>query len=294
MENRQLKRIVHNDVPQVSISSLPAVIKFFQKNSSTSETWDSNYGIDNLAYTFDLPDEAYVTGATGSYSELKYILTKLLYPTVSRTYLTENFYIYEIPDYSNQAMTPGYVDFVPLVYYAGKKIPQKYIGTIRSYTKKVVYLLISKEIDEVIDDIDIIISYKFYAETTSGTESLKTISANTDGTFTIKISDNGYYSGNETLRIYDSTGMEISNRYYTTIDNTNNSTYRLNTQHEYYKRLYNNKYNYSTTNKTYNNIYQSIDFTIIIDPYITSLTKIQYKFSNDGPRYFYLTGNGTT
>lgn len=70
------------------------------------------------------------------------ILNNKKNPTFTREYFLKNYYVIEIPDYSHQSMSYGYRDFVPHVYYDGRKIWQKYVGTIRQYSKKVMWIVI--------------------------------------------------------------------------------------------------------------------------------------------------------
>lgn len=82
--------------------------------------------------------------------KFKYIedkITSMKCPTFSRRFLSDNFFIYEIPDYSRQAMTPGFSDMVVVIYTTkGYKIPQRYIGMIKSYTQEMCYVLVDKSI----------------------------------------------------------------------------------------------------------------------------------------------------
>lgn len=82
--------------------------------------------------------------------KFKYIdnkITSMKCPTFSRRFLSDNFFIYKIPDYSRQAMTPGFSDMVVVIYTTkGYKIPQRYVGMIKSYTQEMCYVLVDKSI----------------------------------------------------------------------------------------------------------------------------------------------------
>ena len=82
--------------------------------------------------------------------KFKYIedkITSMKCPTFSRRFLADNFFIYAIPDYSRQAMTPGFSDMVVVIYTTeGRKVPQRYIGMIKSYTQDICYVLVDKSI----------------------------------------------------------------------------------------------------------------------------------------------------
>lgn len=85
--------------------------------------------------------------------KFKYIedkITSMKCPTFSRRFLVDNFFIYEIPDYSRQAMTPGFSDMVVVIYTTeGRKVPQRYIGMIKSYTQAMCYVLVDKSIQKL-------------------------------------------------------------------------------------------------------------------------------------------------
>lgn len=70
-------------------------------------------------------------------------LEQLTLPTFSRSYFLDNRYIIlQITDYGHQAMSPGFRDFVPMVFVDGKKIWQKYIGIIRQYSQRKAFIVI--------------------------------------------------------------------------------------------------------------------------------------------------------
>lgn len=85
--------------------------------------------------------------------KFKYIedkITSMKCPTFSRRFLADNFFIYAIPDYSRQAMTPGFSDMVVVIYTTeGRKVPQRYIGMIKSYTQEMCYVLVDKSIQKL-------------------------------------------------------------------------------------------------------------------------------------------------
>lgn len=70
-------------------------------------------------------------------------LEQLTLPTFSRSYFLDNRYIIlQITDYGHQAMSPGFRDFVPMVFVDGQKIWQKYIGIIRQYSQRKAFIVI--------------------------------------------------------------------------------------------------------------------------------------------------------
>lgn len=131
--------------------SLPALINLVQyntkENTSGEVNKDDSVGTmanNMFAFAIDLP---YIDKkpATNSFRILDNLFSQLRYPTISRTHLEEMFYIFEIPDYGHQALSPYYQDFMVMMFREdGTKILQKYIGHIRSYYNKTMYILVDK------------------------------------------------------------------------------------------------------------------------------------------------------
>jgi hypothetical protein len=65
---------------------------------------------------------------------------------VSKEYIEENFWVYNIPtDYGHQSLSPGFDDFIPVCYdNDGYKIPQHFIAYITNYTSKETFVIIPK------------------------------------------------------------------------------------------------------------------------------------------------------
>lgn len=91
------------------------------------------------------------------------------YPTFRKRDILSRFYIIEISDYGNQSLSHGYRDFVPHIYFNGKKLWNRYVGLIRHYSNHSVYILIDKNENnlsipdfstETIKKIDIRICFK--------------------------------------------------------------------------------------------------------------------------------------
>jgi hypothetical protein len=103
---------------------------------------------------------------------------------VSSKYLFDNFWIYKIPDFGNQSLSPGLTDFVPMCYLSsnGKKLPQNRIAYIKDYNTKQTYILINKE-NETSFNISVIIDYRSQI-TKESTPTMKLISTkNSNGQF---------------------------------------------------------------------------------------------------------------
>ena len=87
------------------------------------------------------------------------------FPTFRRDDLEKRFWILQIPDYGHQSMSAFYRDFVPHVYFDGKKVWQKYVGMIRQYSQRAAYILIDREANisiPIIEDGDKKRRYKYF------------------------------------------------------------------------------------------------------------------------------------
>lgn len=80
-----------------------------------------------------------------SFYRIYSILQSLKDPTISRKFIDESFYLLRIADYSHQAMSAGFTDFVPLVFINGCKIQQRHVGMLKVYATRECYILIDKE-----------------------------------------------------------------------------------------------------------------------------------------------------
>ena len=167
-----MKPIILNNITAMSSAdvekSLPVAISLVEYSSnlgnekSTLECLrnDDDHNNDNhnkgtlgnmfLSYSIDCKHGRINPEARANELKFKYIedkITSMKCPTFSRRFLTDNFFIYKIPDYSRQAMTPGFSDMVVVIYTTrGYKIPQRYIGMIKSYTQDICYVLVDKSI----------------------------------------------------------------------------------------------------------------------------------------------------
>ena len=66
------------------------------------------------------------------------------FPKFSKEQLLMRYIILNVPDVGQEAKSLGYRDFVPQVWYRGKKLWQIYVGLIRNYTSKTAYILIPR------------------------------------------------------------------------------------------------------------------------------------------------------
>jgi hypothetical protein len=82
---------------------------------------------------------------------------------ISKEYLVANFWIYQIPDFGNQSLSPGFEDFITLAFDEnGYKLPQSRVAYIKNYTTKEVYMLLDKSFYPTEINLDIAIEEKNY------------------------------------------------------------------------------------------------------------------------------------
>ena len=155
-------------------SLLDALIK--KKNSNDKYTGFGNFG--NLKFDFSI-DCAHrplkIDEENGKEIDINYesenmqwinsICHHSKFPTFRRDDLEKRFWILQIPDYGHQSMSAFYRDFVPHVYFDGKKVWQKYVGMIRQYSQRAAYILIDREANisiPIIEDGDKKRKYKYF------------------------------------------------------------------------------------------------------------------------------------
>jgi hypothetical protein len=143
---------------------------------------------------------------TDNFAILKNICTNMRDPTISKDWIFNNFYVFEIPDYGNQSMSKTFVDFVPQCFYDPEhldapttcvKIKSSYIGMIRSYTQKTAYVLIDKSKYTAYPLSTIIIRCVF-KNNLENNYSITTTTKNDNNTFSLTITpDSAVYFQNE-------------------------------------------------------------------------------------------------
>lgn len=140
--------------------SLPVLIQLVQNISkwdsvngvtSTSVITNKSYdprrpgtiGNYNYAFTIEVPNISSSEMSPNFYNLWNTLSTDKS-PKISKHELFNRFLVFKIPDYGNQTLSLGMLDFIPFCYYKGYKIGQDKIGMIRSFTTKEVYLLLDK------------------------------------------------------------------------------------------------------------------------------------------------------
>lgn len=134
-------------------SHFPEFIRYFQYNPKSPNPYDGsknskNGSIGNGAYAY-LVDCMHKCLANADepdgFKKLIDTLRTYRSPLISRDFIFNYFYIVEIPDFSHEAMTQGYNDFVVYLFNPnGSKIPQRFIGLIKEYSSRRCFILIDK------------------------------------------------------------------------------------------------------------------------------------------------------
>lgn len=154
-------------------SSLPITMHFAQYNSGALSVFDISGNTKEItgtiadkmvAFSIDCRHKCIKESAEdASFASIIKILKNLKDPTIGRNFISRSFYILDIDDYSHQAMTAGFTDFVPMVFINGYKVQQRHVGLLKVYTTRHCYILIDKtSISDWVDkqsslDINIII-----------------------------------------------------------------------------------------------------------------------------------------
>lgn len=147
-----------------STSSLPIVIQLVQTTYNSDQVENQSPGIfgpGNMAFIIDLPKTSEITvysqdGSTTynvkcpNIKKIRDVMNVYRLLKFSKAEFFSQFYIYEIPDYGNQSLTPGFLDFFPIVFYKTdddiqQKVLQNSIGIIKSYYNKKAYIIIDKD-----------------------------------------------------------------------------------------------------------------------------------------------------
>lgn len=146
--------------------SMPPIVRFYQydnlsqtKNTSldltdltipNSTLLAGSFGNQGFDFTVYFP----IIQGMGENSNIKWLFKRVLPHTtepvntynqvVSKKDIFDKFYVIEIPDYGAQANSPFFTDFTTHIYIGRRKLWQKHICFIKSYSRRKVYILIDK------------------------------------------------------------------------------------------------------------------------------------------------------
>ena len=113
------------------------------KTNQYEPTRPGTIGRYNYAFSIEVPN-INPSELSPNFKMLRDMILRDKSPKISRRDLFNKFLLFKIPDYGNQSMSVGMLDFVPLCYIKGYKIGQNKVGMIRSFTSKEVYLMFDK------------------------------------------------------------------------------------------------------------------------------------------------------
>jgi hypothetical protein len=157
---RQKKITLDNQTPENSVSKLPFSIMFYANTINR----------DKLTYKDGSIPFSISTRLAGNIvpEDFSEIFSKSLTDgrIVTKKFLLNTYYVYRIPDYGNQSLSPGLADFSYQVYdNEGYKLPENRVAIIRNYTSKEVFLLVKKNRLEPNSNIHIVIDFRRLAST---------------------------------------------------------------------------------------------------------------------------------
>lgn len=151
--------VIYGSFENIHTSSLPILIQLKQDislgtdylTSKPGTTHAGNLATSGFAFSIEIPNVTR-NNMSPSFSEIYSMMQTFNSPKMTKKELFEKFWIIKIPDYGNQTHSLGVLDFVPSVYLHTsdfeadryKRISNKNIGIIRSYTNKEAFLLLDK------------------------------------------------------------------------------------------------------------------------------------------------------
>jgi hypothetical protein len=131
-----MKRIILKQVsPETSSSSsFPVFVRFY--NSERNLLAYKDGAVPFFLKTYEFPNNEFITQVNSNFIENR---------RVSRDFLFNNFYVYRITNFGNQALSPFFEDFFPLPFnQLGYKIAQRDVMIIKNYTSKEAFILVPK------------------------------------------------------------------------------------------------------------------------------------------------------
>jgi hypothetical protein len=164
---------------------------------------------------------------------------------LSKEYIFENSYVYEINDFGANALSASLEDFVPFCYRSvdGYKVKQRDIVLIKNFTNKTTYILIPKNVFLEADtnfNLDIIIEFRKQANRNTALTAINRV----NGVFTINMKDLGLSSLDDLQLYYENNLNSIitASDYFFSTSKANfptdglNKTY-ITKQAEYFEKL---------------------------------------------------------
>jgi hypothetical protein len=179
---------VTGDLLKISEEAVPFFVNFFNETSSS---------------------ESNVENETGSVS-FRYVKTVLeeRKRRLSKEFIIENFWVYNITDYGHQSLSPGFDDFIAVCYDAsGYKIPQRFTAYIKNYTTKEAFLLVKKDVGSVspITKITILPNDRFELNTSE----IPLTQESENGFYSVVLSNDNKINSANDISVYFKKGTEV-------------------------------------------------------------------------------------
>jgi hypothetical protein len=126
------------DPENIETTSFPIFARFYFANNTGGNLFRYKDGAIPFFINFFQPDNLDI---------LKIREVKETGRRISKGHLFEKFYVYKISDFGSQSLSPTFDDIFVYVYDSeGRKIPQKDLILVRSYTLKEAYIMFPKEL----------------------------------------------------------------------------------------------------------------------------------------------------
>jgi hypothetical protein len=138
---KQKRIILDNQTPENSASKLPHSIMFYVNTINRDKL---AYKDGSIPFLITVRELGGVVPA--DFADIYQKAKKETYARITKKSLLDTYYIYRIPDYGHQSLSPGLADFTFQIFdNDGYKIPEQKIATIRNYTSKEAFMLIKKD-----------------------------------------------------------------------------------------------------------------------------------------------------
>lgn len=184
--------IITKDYNANEVDQIPIIMELYQYQENVRTLNDMTIGsvfnpsgaIGNSSLVYAV-DCSWASPDAINLIALQNIYKKTKNPAVTREYLNDKFWVYIIPDYGHQSMSPFYRDFIPMVFSSdGYKLHQGGIGMLRLFNRKQAFILLDKTIFETNPgNLKIRIVFKVNLENNT----IRTLEGSNDGIYTLKL-----------------------------------------------------------------------------------------------------------
>lgn len=225
---RQKKIILDNLTPENSASKLPVYLTFYRNAIDRKDHKGDTLMYKDGSIPFFLETRKVNTITPDDFKELE-SRSISLGMKISKKSLLETYYVYRIPDFGHQSLSPGFDDFSYQCYdNQGYKLSETLIAVIRNYTSKEGFLLIKKDrLKDLNHEIHVIIDFKKADRNKLGSSNALKLIRNENGKFVFNMSHKSD-SGRLDTRIDTLDTIEFFVKEGTTEYRLNNSEYMFN------------------------------------------------------------------